>query len=161
MGEEALNHEGQTTRNGDFLKNEIKDKLIALAEDRSIPFCYSCYKNAPTGKCSSCGSDDLMRLLPNVGCEYGTKWIVQHILETEFKTVDLEEVFEQSIQGIYPETTQVGWMTFDTIELMKSNDPISWQIAISEWASQEEEEENLITFDNGSNYYDYYQFDKF
>ena len=28
--------------------------------------------------------------------------------------------FEESIIGIYPETTQVGWMTFDTIELMKS-----------------------------------------
>ena len=44
-------------------------------------------------------------------------------------------------------------MTFDTIELMKSNDPISWQIAISEWASFEEEEINLISFDNGSNFY--------
>lgn len=52
-------------------------------------------------------------------------------------------------------------MTFDTIDLMKSNDPISWQMVISEWLSQEEEEENLITFDNGSNYYDCNQFDKF
>ena len=143
-----------------FMKNEIKNKLIKLAEDRSIPFCYSCYQDAPTEKCSSCGSDDLMRHLPNVGCEYGAEWIVQHILNTEYETVDLEEAFEESIHGIYPETTQVGWMTFYTIELMKSNDPISWQMAMSEWASQEEEEENLITFDNGSNYYYCHRFDK-
>lgn len=54
-----------------------------------------------------------MRLLPGVGCEYGTDWIIKHILKTELEAVDLEEAFEESIRQCYPEETKVGWMTFD------------------------------------------------
>jgi hypothetical protein len=158
LGEEALNQEGQTKRNGDnFMKSEIQDKLHQLALKKSIPFCYGCYKEAPTGRCECCGSDDLMRLLPSVGCEYGTEWIVQHILETELTPVDTEGAFEESVRECYPEETKAGWMTFDTVTLMKSQDPISWNLARAEWESFEEEEENLITFDNGSTYYRYYE----
>jgi len=53
------------------MNNEIFEQLKELAFKRSIPFCYSCYIEAPTGCCKVCGSDDLMRLVPGVGCEYG------------------------------------------------------------------------------------------
>ena len=97
-----------------------------------------------------------MRKISGVGCEYGTEWVVQHILETELTAVDTEEAFVESVRECYPEETKVGWMTFDTVTLMKSQDPISWNLARDEWESFEEEEENLITFDNGSTYYRYY-----
>jgi len=45
-------------------------------------------------------------------------------------------------------------MTFDTVTLMKSQDPISWNLARDEWESFEEEEGNIVSFDNGSTYYD-------
>ena len=80
------------------MKDEIQQKLEQIALNRSIPFCYGCYKEAPTGCCKTCGSDDLMRLLPEVGCEYGTSWIIKHILETELDAVDLEEAFEESVR---------------------------------------------------------------
>lgn len=135
------------------MNNEILEQLKELALSRSIPFCYSCYKEAPTGCCKTCGSDDLMRLVPEVDCEYGTEWIIKHILETELTAVDLEEEFEESVRQCYPEETQVGWMTFDTVTLMKEQDPISWRCALSEYESQEESEGNIISFDSGSTYF--------
>ena len=86
------------------MKSEIENKLHQLALKRSMPFCYSCYKVAPSGCCKTCGSDDLMRLVDGVGCEYGTDWIINHILENELEAIDLEESFEQMIRECYPES---------------------------------------------------------
>lgn len=135
------------------MNSQIKKQLIELAYKYSKPFCYNCYKEAPTGQCQCCGSDDLMRLVPEVGCEYGTDWVIEHILKTELIEVNLEEIFEQSIRDCYPETTKVAWCEFDTITLLKENDPISWSCALSDYTSQEESEGNIISFDGGSNYY--------
>jgi hypothetical protein len=54
------------------MNSEIKAQLEKLAFKRSKSFCYSCYEETATGCCQHCGSDDLMRLIPEVGCEYGT-----------------------------------------------------------------------------------------
>lgn len=136
------------------MKSEIYKQLEQLAFARTIPFCYGCYIEAPTGCCLNCGSDDLMRLIPGVGCEYGVDWVIQEILRQELEPVDLEIAFEQSIRECYPEETKVGWMTFDTVTLMKENDPVGWRCALSEYESQEELEGNIVSFDNGSTYHD-------
>ena len=133
--------------------SEINEQLEQLALKRSIPFCYGCYKEAPTGRCAPCGSDDLMRLLPGEGCEYGTDWIIKSILEAELTAVDLDEEFEEHVRQCYPEATQVGWMNLDTVSVMKDQDPISWSCAQSEWESQEADEGNIISYDGGSTYY--------
>lgn len=135
------------------MNDEIQQQLQQLALKRSIPFCYGCYKEAPTGRCNSCGSDDLMRLLPEVGCEYGTDWIIRHILENELETANLDEMFEESVRQCYPEETKVGWMTFDTVTLMKEQDPIGWRCALADYESQEESEGNIISVDGGATYY--------
>ncbi len=132
---------------------EIKKQLEELAYKRSTPFCYSDYIECPTGRCTKCGSDDLMRLVPGVGCEWGIDWVVQHILETELEPVDLGELFEESVRQIYPETTKVGWMEFDTVTLMKENDPVGWRCALADYESEEASEGTILSFDNGSTYY--------
>lgn len=132
---------------------EIKKQLEELAYKRSIPFCYSDYIECPTGRCTKCGSDDLMRLVHGVGCEWGIDWVVQHILETELVPVDLAEAFEESVRQIYPETTKVGWMEFDTVTLMKENDPVGWRCALADYESEEASEGTILSFDNGSTYY--------
>lgn len=71
------------------MNTEIKEKLTELAFKKSQSFCYQCYTVAPTGTCVTCGSDDLMRHVEGVGVEYGTDWVIEHILSTELKTVDL------------------------------------------------------------------------
>ncbi len=135
------------------MKSEIQNKLNELALKRSTPFCYSCYKPAPTGVCPTCHSDDLMRHLPGVGVEWGTSWVIQHILEEELTAVNTAELFEESVRQCYPEETNVGWMKFDTVELMKSQDPISWRIARDEYNDSLEQDEEIVSFDNGSTYY--------
>lgn len=53
------------------MKSEIQQKLETLAFNRTSPFCYGCYIQAPKGICPECHSDDLMRHLNGVGVEYG------------------------------------------------------------------------------------------
>ncbi|MFN8845578.1 MAG: hypothetical protein ACK5W9_01880, partial [Bdellovibrionales bacterium] len=143
----------QPRTKGAIMQIEIKKQLEELAYKRSIPFCYSDYIECPTGRCTKCGSDDLMRLVPGVGCEWGIEWVVQHILETELEPVDLGELFEESVRQIYPETTKVGWMEFDTVKLMKENDPVGWRCALADYESEEASEGTILSFDNGSTYY--------
>ncbi|MBS1982883.1 MAG: hypothetical protein JST16_01820 [Bdellovibrionales bacterium] len=130
----------------------LKVRLKKLAIQRSQPFCYSDYIECPSGRCPKCGSDDLMRSMRGVGVEWGTDWIVEHLLETEFSPVDLEKAFEESVTEIYPESVQVGWMNFDTVTTMKEHDPVSWRMARDEWADAEESEGRLFSLD-GSTYY--------
>ncbi|MFP5520710.1 MAG: hypothetical protein ACLGGX_12465 [Bdellovibrionia bacterium] len=135
------------------MKSEIQEKLEQLAYERTTPFCYGCYVDAPTGVCPECHSDDLMRYLVGVGVEWGTSWVIKHILEDELTAVDADEVFEESMRQCYPEETTVGWMSFDTVDLMKSQDPISWRIARDEYFYNLESDEEMISFDGGLNYY--------
>lgn len=135
------------------MNHELQLQLTKLAFQRSKPFCYQCYKEAPTGCCETCLSDDLMRVVDGVGCEYGTDWVIDHILTTELTPVDTDEAFEQFVSECYPETTKVGWCEFDTVTLLKDQDPVSWSCAKSDWESQETDDGNIISFDNGLNSY--------
>lgn len=135
------------------MKSEIQKRLEAFAFQHSKPFCYSCYREAPVGRCLRCGSDDLMRLVPGVGCEWGIDWVIRHFTEERLSRVNTEEEFEESVRQCYPEDVKVGWMNFDAISVMKEMDPVSWKMARSEWESQEEDEGNLISFDNGASYF--------
>ena len=135
------------------MKAEIQEKLEQLALDRTTPFCYGCYVKAPKGVCPHCHSDDLMRHLEGVGVEWGTDWVIKHIILEELTAADTEEAFEDSVRSSYMEETQVGWLKVDTVSAIKELDPISWRIAKSEWEDQEVEDGGLFTFDNGSTYY--------
>ena len=135
------------------MSNNFYEKLSQMALEQSIPFCYGCYKDAPGGRCNTCSSDDLMRHVPGIGVEYGTEWIIKHILETELTPVNLEEAFEESIRQCYPETVNVAWLTLDLITVCREMDPVSWEIAKGEWEAQEADEGNIVSFDNGSTYY--------
>jgi rRNA maturation endonuclease Nob1 len=53
------------------MKEQLTNQLKQIAIYITTPFCYGCYVEAPKGRCIKCGSDDLMLLLPGVGCEYG------------------------------------------------------------------------------------------
>jgi hypothetical protein len=133
--------------------NEINTKLESIAYNKSLAFCYCCYKEAPTGTCKTCHSDDLMRLLPDSGCEYGVDWIVKELIEENLELIDSDEIFEQMIEECYEETTQIGFMKLSTVQVMKDQDPICWDIAKGEYIDGLTEDEQLITLDNGSNYY--------
>ena len=135
------------------MNNEIQTQLYELALKRSIPFCYNDYVECSSGRCPKCGSDDLMRMLPGVGCEWGTDWIIKSIIELELTPLGLDVEFEEFIRQCYPETTKLGWMELDTVSVMKDQDPVSWSCAQADWESTEADEGNIISFDGGSTYY--------
>lgn len=134
------------------LSHEIKESLEQIAFNQTKPFCYLCYEEAPSGTCRKCHSDDLMRLLPGVGVEYGTDWVIKHLISENVSPADTSETFEQSIRGCYEETVKIGWIEYDVVNAIKELDPISFEMAESEWIDNEVSDGNLVTFDNGSNY---------
>lgn len=134
-------------------RETIYSQLTSLAFQESIPFCYACYMKAPTGKCENCGTDDLMRLLEEVGCEWGTEWVIEKILKKHLKPINKEKVFEEMIEDCYPTEIKVGWLELDTVTILKTMDEISWDIAKDEYISSLEEDEEVLSFDNGSTYF--------
>ena len=107
------------------MNHELYDNLHELAIKRSVPFCMSCYHEAPRGRCETCGTDDLARLLAGHGVDWNSEFIIKHILETELITVDL----------------------------LKSQDPISWRCALADFEGQETDAGTITSFDNGHTYY--------
>ena len=134
-------------------RETIYNQLTALAFQESIPFCYQCYIKAPTGKCDNCESDDLMRVMDGVGCEWGTEWVIEEILKEHLEPINEKEAFEDMIEGCYPMETKVGWLELNTVDILKTMDEISWDIAQDEYISSLEEDEEVISFDNGSTYF--------
>jgi len=134
------------------MNSELQEKLEKLARSRTIPFCYSCYCRAPSGRCEKCQSDDLMSELPGVGVEYGF-WAIDEILESELEAVDTDEAFEDSMRDCYAETVSVLWMSVDAVSVAKEMDPISWDIAKSEWLDQEIEAGNFVAINGGEKYF--------
>lgn len=136
-----------------MVDENLYSKLEAMAFKKSTAFCYSCYKESKTGRCQICHSDDLMWLLPGVGVEWGLEWVFESIIDENLTPVDIDSAFEDSLEDCYPATTEIGWLKVNTINAVKTLDDISWKIGMDEWIDSEVEEGNLITFDNGSNYY--------
>jgi hypothetical protein len=130
---------------------ELKKKLEKLAYQRTKPFCYSCYETAPTGRCKKCHSDDLMRELDGVGVEYGTDWVIKHIVESELEEVDIERNLEQCIADCYGETTKIGFIEVDTARAIQELDPVAWKCALSDEESQLIEDDQIIEI--GGKYY--------
>ena len=134
-------------------KETITKQLTALAFQESKPFCYGCYGVVETSHCPKCGSDDFMRLLEGVGCEYGTEWVIEEILKEHLKSVDEEEAFKDMMEGCYPTDTKVAWLEVNTIDILKEMCPCDWRLAKDEHISSLEEDEQVMSFDNGSTYY--------
>lgn len=143
----------RTPKEGTLDKTQIIDQLTKLAYSRSTPFCYTDYIKCPMDKCPTCGSDDLMLISENDGPEYGTLWIIQNILREELTPIELEKAFEEVHEDLYDSEVEVAWCKFRPLEIVKQLDPISWTMAINEWASDMEEEDTFFTLDGGATYY--------
>ena len=134
-------------------KETIQNQLTKLAFQESIPFCYGCYMKAETGRCDNCGTDDLMRLVEDSGCEYGTEWVIKELLRKHLEPVNEKEAFEQMIEDCYPVETKVGWLELDTIDTIKTMCPCDWGLAKDDYIYNLEEDEEILSFDNGKTYF--------
>ena len=132
---------------------EIHARLEQAAYAATDNFCYGCYKVIKEDHCPTCGSDDFMRHLSGVGVEYGTDWVIRHLLQTHCTPVDGDEMFEELLDECYPEV-KIGNMTFSPSQVVKELDPIAFDIGAKENLDSLAEDGSLYEFDG-----DYYRLD--
>ncbi len=125
-------------------------RLESAAYKKSDNFCYSCYKVVDGEFCPTCHSDDFMRHLSGVGVEYGTEWVIQHLIEQHCTAVDGEDLFEEILDECYPEVT-VGCCTFSPSAVMKELDPTAFRIGAQENLDSLAEDSQL--YETGGEYY--------
>ena len=77
----------------------------------------------------------------------------EETLKEHLKPVNQTETFEDMIEGCYPTETKVGWLELNTADILKTMDEVSWDIAKDEYISSLEEDEEVMSFDNGSTYF--------
>jgi hypothetical protein len=129
----------------------IHGRLQAAAYKATDNFCYACYRVVEGDHCPTCGSDDFMRHLPGVGVEYGTEWVIEHLIQQRLTPVDGEEQFEELLDECYPEIT-IGCCTFSPSQVMKELDPIAFHIGVGENLDSLAEDGQLYEY--GGHYYD-------
>ena len=118
--------------------NELNEKLIALAFDVTDNFCYSCYTVVKTDHCPGCGSDDFMRHLDGVGVEYGTNWVIEHLIKEHCEAIDAEGQFEEMLNEC-SEPVKVGCCEWDAGYVMKELDPVAFRCGVSDYLSDDEQ----------------------
>lgn len=126
-------------------------KLETAAYSITDNFCYSCYKVVEGEFCPTCHSDDFMRHLEGVGVEYGTEWVIEHLIETNCTEVDGEEMFEEILDECYEEV-KIGCCTFYPSDIMKELDPTCFRIGAQENLDSLTQDGQLYEF-NGDYYH--------
>ncbi len=125
-------------------------RLESAAYKVTDNFCYSCYKVVDGEFCPTCHSDDFMRHLSGVGVEYGTEWVIAHLIEQHCTAVDGEDLFEEVLDECYEEV-KVGCCTFSPSAVMKELDPTCFRIGAQENLDSLAEDDQL--YECNSDYY--------
>ena len=118
--------------------NELQDRLKALAFEVTDNFCYSCYRVVKGERCPQCFSDDFMRHLEGVGVEYGTDWVVEHLIKEHCSPVDAEEEFEELLSETC-ETVKIGSLEYDPGYVLRNIDPVAFRCGVSDMLADDEQ----------------------
>lgn len=120
------------------LNTDLRERLDALAFKVTDNFCYSCYRVVKGQRCPCCGTDDFMRHLEGVGVEYGTDWVIEHLIKENCNTVDAEEEFEELLNECY-ESVKVGCCEWDAGQIMRELDPVAFRCGVSDMLADDEQ----------------------
>ena len=118
--------------------NELKDKLTALAFDITDNFCYGCYRVVKADHCPGCHSDDFMRHLDGVGVEYGTDWVIEHLIKEHCSSIDAEEQFEELLSETC-ETVKIGSLEYDPGYVLRNIDPVAFRCGVFDMLADDEQ----------------------
>ena len=120
------------------VNDNLRERLEVLAFEVTDNFCYGCYKVVKGDSCPDCGSDDFMRHLDGVGVEYGTDWVIEHLIKEHCEATDAEEQFEEMLNECY-EPVKVGCCEWDAGYVMKELDPVAFRCGVSDYLVDEEQ----------------------
>lgn len=87
-------------------------------------------------RCPKCGSDDLMRELEGVGVEWGTDWIVDHLVQEDGELVDISELYSDLLDEIY-EPVKFGELEYCPSTVLEAVDPVVFRLGCNEYADSE------------------------
>jgi len=93
-----------------------------------------------------------MRELAGDGIEFGVDWVIAALIRDNVTPVNTTEIFEESVREYFSETTSIGWIQYDTVTAIQKLDPVSFELAESEWIDNEVSDDRLMSFDSGSTY---------
>jgi hypothetical protein len=110
---------------------EIHARLEQAAFAATDNFCYGCYKVVKADHCPTCGSDDFMRHLSGVGVEYGTDWVIEHLIKTNCNPVEGDEMYEELLDECWPEVT-IGCGTYSPSQILKNCDEVAFELGVKE-----------------------------
>ncbi|MDE0091969.1 MAG: hypothetical protein OXN83_01630 [Oligoflexia bacterium] len=133
-------------------KEMIQNQLTKLAFQISQPFCYPCYTEVKGSYCHKFKTDDLMRMTKS-GLDWGIDWVIEELLNKHLEPFHQTESFEQMIEDCYPTETKVGWLTLSTLQILKTMDDVSWEMAKDDYIYSLAEDEEIMSFDNGKTYF--------
>ena len=91
--------------------------------------------------------------MEGIGCEWGTEWVIEEILTKQLEPINQEKAFESMIEDCYPTNTKVAWVEINTIDILKEMCPCDWRLACDDYIYSLEQDEEIMSFDNGSNYF--------
>ena len=129
----------------------IHARLEQAAYKVTDNFCYSCYKVVHGDRCGDCFTDDFMRHLAGVGVEYGTEWVIEHLITQNCQPVDGVEMFAEMLDECYPEI-ELGCCSWTPSHVMSELDPTAYRIGVQEHVDSLVEDCQLYESDG-----DYYQ----
>jgi len=130
----------------------IHERLESAAYKATDNFCYSCYKVVEGEFCPNCHSDDFMRHLAGVGVEYGTEWVIEHLVKQHCEPIDEEKLFEDMLDECYEEV-KLGSLSWYPSYVMKQLDPIAFRCGVSEYIDGLVSDGEYFEYDGG--YYDF------
>jgi hypothetical protein len=120
------------------INDDLKERLTELAFNVTDNFCYSCYKVVDGDICLNCHSDDFMRHLSGVGVEYGTDWVIEHLIKEHCSPIDAEKKYEELISETC-ETIKIGTLEYDPGHVLRNIDPVAFHCGVSDMLSNDEQ----------------------
>ena len=66
---------------------------------------------------------------------------------------DQEESFDEYLESAYDQECSVAWLKVNTLRILKELCECDYRIALNDWISSEEEDGEIVSFDNGSRYH--------
>ena len=116
----------------------LQAKLEDVAYKVTDNFCYGCYKVVNVTHCPNCHSDDFMRHLDGVGVEYGTDWVIEHLIKEHCTPIDAEEAYEELLNECH-EPVKVGCCQWEAGYVMKELDPIAFRCGVADYFADDEQ----------------------
>ncbi|MHC4487114.1 MAG: hypothetical protein ACYS4T_18215 [Planctomycetota bacterium] len=120
------------------ITDDLQEKLNVLAFDMTDNFCYGCYKVVEGDYCPGCHSDDFMRHLEGAGVEYGTDWVIEHLIKEHCSPIDAEEQFEELLSETC-ETVKIGSLEYDPGYVLRNIDPVAFRCGVSDMLADDEQ----------------------